>query len=100
MSARFEVLITQRAERDIHEIWEYIALDHEEAADQFIEELLVQVDKLEICPEALSLIDENEALGVDGYRHLIYKKYRTIFRIQENSVIIVRVIHGAKLLAL
>ena len=46
-----------------------------------------------------SLISENEYFGTD-YRHLIHKKYRIIYRLLENSVFILRIVHGAKLLEL
>jgi toxin ParE1/3/4 len=100
MSPHFDVLITERAQRDVNEIWEYISRDTPEAADRFMTELLEQVTKLETFPESMSLIKENDALGVDCYRQLLLKDYRTIFRIQEQTVVIIRVIHGAKLLSL
>jgi len=47
------------------------------------------------CP----IIAEAQELE-EKYRHLIYGNYRTIFRIEESKVIIMRVIHGARLLDL
>ena len=42
-----------------------------------------------------------EALDLNlPYRHLIYGEYRTIFRIVEQTVYILRVIHGSRLLDL
>ncbi|PIP43540.1 MAG: hypothetical protein COX17_06440 [Deltaproteobacteria bacterium CG23_combo_of_CG06-09_8_20_14_all_60_8] len=35
-----------------------------------------------------------------SYRHINHKKYRVIYKIDNNSVYIMRVIHGAKLLDL
>lgn len=48
-------------------------------------------------PERCALIAENEILGT-SYRHLLYGRYRTIFRIAGRTVVILRVIHGARLL--
>ena len=47
------------------------------------------------CP----VIPESRELGKE-YRHIIYGNYRTIFRIDGTRVIIMRVIHGARLLSL
>jgi toxin ParE1/3/4 len=42
-----------------------------------------------------------EALDIGGeYRHLIYENCRTIFRVEPSRVIILRVIHAARLLDL
>ena len=100
MPGKFEVFITKRAEEDVEEIWDYISQDSDTAADKFIGELLGQVTKLESQPKSFPLIEENEALGVDCYYHLVYKNYRTIYRVQGGDVYIVRVIHGSRLLSL
>jgi toxin ParE1/3/4 len=81
----------------VAEIWEYIAQDKPEAADAFILRLEEQISTLERFPERCPLAPENELLGV-GYRHLLYGNYRTIFKIVGSRVIILRVLHGARLL--
>jgi plasmid stabilization system protein ParE len=50
-------------------------------------------------PTRCEIIPEAEDVGIE-YRHLIFGQYRTIFRIVEKSVIVLRVIHGARLLDL
>jgi plasmid stabilization system protein ParE len=81
----------------VAEIWEYIAQDKPEAATAFVFCLEVQVNTLERFPERCPLVPENELLGAD-YRHLLYGNYRTIFKIVGSRVIILRVLHGARLL--
>lgn len=97
MAASYKVEITPIAERDVEEIWTYIATDNQESATAFILRLEEQIDALEQFPERCSLIPENELLGT-SYRHLLHGAYRTIFRISERNVYILRVIHGARLL--
>ena len=97
MITLFKVEITPSAEADIADIWDYIAQDSRENADSFIDRLLEQIETLEQFPERCPLIPENRILG-SAYRHLIFGHYRTIFRINGNRVIILRVIHGARLL--
>ena len=98
MPVKYSVQVTPAAERDVEEIWTYIADDSPENATAFILRLEEQIEALEQFPERCPLIPENELLGT-GYRHIIYGAYRTIFRITGKTVFIVRIIHGARLLA-
>jgi toxin ParE1/3/4 len=97
MPATYSVEITPAAERDVEEIWTYIAADSQENATAFILRLEEQIETLEQYPEHCPLIPENEQLGT-SYRHLLYGAYRTIFRIIGTSVVILRIIHGSRLL--
>jgi toxin ParE1/3/4 len=95
--AKFIVEITPSAEADIAEIWDYIAQDSPTNAEAFVLALGKQIASLEKLPERCSRIPENEILGT-SYRHLIHASYRTIFRIAGTRVVILRVVHGARLL--
>ena len=99
MAEKFHVEITPTAESDIEDIWSYIAEDSAENAASFILALEEQLLTLESFPAQCPLIAENEILGT-RYRHLIHGNYRTIFKIAGNLVIVLRVIHGARLLEL
>ncbi|MEA1965355.1 MAG: type II toxin-antitoxin system RelE/ParE family toxin [Candidatus Aerophobetes bacterium] len=96
---KHQVEITRIAESDIQEIFEYILRDNERAAVKWVEEIEQQIDTLENFPMRCPIIPEVQELG-GKYRHLIYGNYRTIFKIEEPKVIIMRVIHGARLLDL
>ena len=97
MPAKFIVEITPSAEADIAEIWDYIVQDSPANAEAFVLALEEQIAALEKSPERCSRIPENEILGT-SYRHLIHGSYRTIFRIAGSRVVILRVIHGARLM--
>ncbi len=79
------------------EIWEYIAQDKPDAAPAFVLRLEEQIRTLERFPERAPLVPENGLLGT-AYRHLLDGNYRTIFKIFGSRVIILRVLHGARLL--
>ena len=79
------------------EIWEQIAQDKPAAATAFILQMEEQISTLEDSPERCPLVPENELLGT-AYRHLLYGNYRTIFKVIGSRVIILRVLHGARLL--
>ncbi len=97
MAAKFRVRIARAAERDIEEIWDFIAHDSPEEADKFIRRLEEQIETLERFPERCPLIPENEILGTH-YRHLLHGNYRTVFRIARKTVYVLRIVHGARLL--
>ncbi len=67
------------------EIWTFIARDSVTKANRFIHRLERQLKTLRRLPERCPRIPENE-LSDKRYRHLLDGKYRTVFRISENSV--------------
>jgi toxin ParE1/3/4 len=95
----YNLLITRHAENDLAEIYDYIAADSPAGATAFVLQLEEKISTLATLPERASLIPENSLLGMD-YRHLIHGRYRIIFRVYGDSVIVLRVIHGNRLLDL
>lgn len=94
---RHKVEITRIAEADIKDIFDYISTDNKAAAIRLIDEIERQIETLETSPMRCAVIPESHEFG-EKYRHLIYGNYRTIFRIVGLRVILMRVIHGARLL--
>lgn len=97
MTEKFKVEITPIAESDVEEIWEYLSLDNNDAANSLILLLEEKIGTLETFPFRCSLVPENELLGTD-YRHLLIGNYRIIFKIVQFRVIIMRVLHAARML--
>jgi len=95
--ATFRVEVTAYAKADIAEIWEYIAQESPEKATVLILALEEEITSLQQVPERCPRIPENEILGT-SYRHLLRGPYRAIFRVTGSSVVVLRVIHGARLL--
>ncbi len=96
MKKIYEVRITKSAQNDIEEIWQYIALDNIKIATEFINKIERATFSLEGFPERNPLISEYEILKID-YRQLVYKNYRIIYRISENVVYVLRILHGYRL---
>lgn len=97
MARKFRVEITATAEADVAEIWEYIAQDNPDTASVFILRMENQIGALERFPERCPRLPESRLLG-ERYRHLLFGQYRAIFKIAGNRVIVMRVLHGARLL--
>jgi toxin ParE1/3/4 len=97
MPKKYRVEITRSAEIDIREIYLYVSKDNELSALNLVEELKNQIKTLETFPLRCAVIPESQELGIE-YRHLIYGNYRTIFKMVGSRVIIMRIVHGARLL--
>ena len=96
---KYRVEITAIAESDILEIFKYIFSDSKTEAIKWVEEIERQIESLEKFPLRCSIIPEAQELG-KTYRHMLYGNYRTVFKVEGAKVIIMRVIHGARLLNL
>lgn len=94
---RYRVEITAVAEGDIEEIFAFIAQDDPGAARRWVLEVERQISTLEQFPLRCPIIPEARDLG-RSYRHLVHGNYRTIFTLRGRVVVILRVIHGARLL--
>lgn len=99
MPKEFKIHLTFNAQNDLEHIFFYIASDTIHNARNFILQLEEKIYSLGTSPERCPLIPENIFLGTN-YRHLIHKDYRVIYKIDNNTVYILRVMHGAKLLEL
>jgi toxin ParE1/3/4 len=94
---RYEVNLTKHAQDDLERMYYYIADVNPNNAVEFVLQLEEKVYLLNTFSERHPLIPENEFFRTD-YRHLVYKKYRIIYHIIKDSVFILRIIHGSKIL--
>lgn len=97
MSKKYQAEVTKIAELDILQIRDHISKDNRSAAGKWVQEIKRQIDSLGKFPLRCPVIPESSELGKE-YRHLIYGNYRTLFNIIGSRVVIMRVIHGARLL--
>ena len=97
MTKKFHVDITACAERDVRAIRDFIARDKPRAADTWARSIVRQIRSLKTMPLRHEVIPEARDLGVE-YRHIISGNYRTLYRVEGDRVIVVRVIHAARLL--
>lgn len=81
-----------RAEEDIYEAWRYTALDNRAAADRFLDAIERRIDLLTRHPFSGS---PREDLA-PGIRHLVSGSYLILYRIEEDGVRIVRIMHGRR----
>jgi plasmid stabilization system protein ParE len=95
----YKVRITPVAEKDLAEIYQYIARDNPTAAAKFFKELRKKAQTLKWSPQRCAKIPEKIDVPYE-YRHLIVKRYRIIFCILKDTVWVMRIVHGARQLDL
>ena len=87
-----EVLVTPQAEADLQEIWLIIAVDNPTAADRLLRRISKKLDFLGEFPEMGSPRPELTASA----RILVEGNYVILYEPSGESVVIVRVLHGAR----
>lgn len=97
MTKKYRVEVTEPAANDILSARDYIAAGNPAAADRWFSDIEQLISRLETLPFAFEVIPEFEDIGVE-YRHKLFGKYRIIYHVDEDRIIVMRVIHGAQLL--
>lgn len=93
----FRVLLTLGAERDIEEIYDYIAEhDTQGNADYVLDKLMEVAESLAAFPERGSYPKELLALGIREYRQAHFKPYRLIYRVMGTRVIVYMIADGRR----
>lgn len=91
----FRVLVVEDAERDIDDIYAYIALhDSVGQADRVLDTLESLCNSLADLPERGNWPGELIDLGIRQYREVHYKPYRVIYQVLGDAVVIHCVIDG------
>ena len=94
---RFEVLLTEDAERDLDDIHGYIATyDSLENADRVLDRLLEVTEILSTNPERGSVTKELQSLGIQECRQSFFKPYRVIYRIADEQVVVYLIADGRR----
>ncbi|WP_342361631.1 type II toxin-antitoxin system RelE/ParE family toxin [Terrarubrum flagellatum] len=88
----FPVQFTKQAEDDLISIWRYIANESPQAADRVLDRINSRCQGLAAHPYSGPPREEIAA----GVRHLAIDGYLTLYRVRNEQVEILRVLHGAR----
>jgi len=93
----FEVFLVEDAERDIEDIYRYIA-EHDsiENAGRVVNALEQLCAKLAELPERGNVPKELRGLGITEYREVHHDPYRIIYRVFERRVVVYCVVDGRR----
>ena len=94
---RFDVLLTEHAERDLEQLHDYIA-EHDTPgnAARVLDRIEKALEGLSTFPERGSHPKELLALGIRDYRQIFFKPYRMIYRIMERRVYVYLIVDGRR----
>ena len=94
---RYEVLLTEGAERDLEAIYDYMAEFHCAAnANDVLDRLLKTVLSLEAFPQRGAYPKELIALGIREFRQTAFRPYRVIYRVAGRKVYIHLIADGRR----
>ncbi len=92
---RYRIEITEPAESNIEEAYDWIAADSEQAASRWIDGLLEQIETLSDMPDRCTVAPESEDHDV-VIRQLFYSRYRILFYVREPMVFILHIRHASR----
>lgn len=93
----FEVLLSEDAERDLEDIYRYVARrDTIDKANRLLVALEETCLGLSEFPERGNVPRELEPLGMTEFREVHYKPYRAIYRIVGRKVVVYCVLDGRR----
>ncbi len=93
---KLEVIWTKNAEYDLEEIIEYIKTDSIKAAKDIFFEIKEQSKSLSIFPVSRRVVPELQHIGILQYRELIYKRWRIIYKIENEKIYILIVVDSSR----
>ena len=94
----YEVSLTKDAERDLEDIYLYIAEhDSRASADHVLDRLVKATEALKTSPDRGSHVNELRSLGISEYRQIYSKPpYRLVYRVHMKQVVIYLVTDGRR----
>ncbi|RZV16079.1 type II toxin-antitoxin system RelE/ParE family toxin [Aliarcobacter butzleri] len=92
----FEVLWTKSAKDDLELLIEYIKLDSVSIAKEIFLGIKNECESLYYFPKRKRVVPELQQIGIFKYREIIYKRWRIIFKIENQKVYILLVVDSSR----
>ena len=93
---KFEVLWTKSAEYDLELIIQYLKLDSVSIAKEIFNDIKKECENLYYFPQRKRVVPELQQIGIFKYREIIYKRWRIIFKIENQKVYILLVVDSSR----
>lgn len=93
----YHVLLTEDAEVDLRELYEYLAhTDCIQSADRVLTRLMEVANSLLTGPERGAIARELRESGLNEYRQILFKPYRIIYRVQRHAIVVYLITDGRR----
>jgi toxin ParE1/3/4 len=94
---KYQIILTSEAERDIYDIYDYIAKkDTLQNAEYVLDNLESLILSLEDSPERGHYPSELSIQGIKEFKEVIFKPYRTIYEVIGSKVIVHLCVDGRR----
>jgi toxin ParE1/3/4 len=92
---KYQVRLLRIAEEDFGEIISFITADNPTAATALADKIEKNLELLSENPK-IGRVPREEELKNPGYRYLIVQNYLIFYSIEKKTVLVHRILHGAK----
>jgi len=92
---KYQVRLLSIAEEDFTEIISYIAADNQKAALNLADNIENNLKSLSQNPKLGRIPRESEIRKL-GYRYLIVQNYLIFYKVENKSILVYRILHGAR----
>ena len=92
---KYQVSLLSIAEEDLTEIISFIAADNQKAALNLADKIENSLKSLSLNPKLGRIPRESEIRKL-GYRYLIVQNYLIFYKVENKSILIHRILHGAR----
>ena len=92
---KYAVRLLRAAEDDLNDLVSYIAVENRTTAEMVATKIERNLARLSFYPR-LGKIPKDEELNCLGYRFLVVENYLIFYTIEERTILIHRIVHGAR----
>jgi len=92
---KYTTRLLSTAEQDFNEIIDYILGENVSAAISIADKIESNLQLLERNPQLGRIPNDEELLRL-GYRYLIVLEYLVFYKIEDTTIIVYRILHGAR----
>lgn len=89
------VRVLRRAQRDLQQIYEYVATEAPLRADRFIDGFLDAIESLDDLSDR-GATPRDAVLRRRGYRYLEHRQYLIFYKVLRRQVRVYRIVHGKR----
>lgn len=94
-TVKYQVRLLKVAEEDFTEIVTFIAADNPTAANAIADKIEKNLLLLSENPQ-LGRIPRDEEIRILGYRYIIVQNYIIFYTIEQKTILVHRILHGAR----
>ncbi|MCK6463168.1 type II toxin-antitoxin system RelE/ParE family toxin [bacterium] len=95
MPSKYEIHLLRIAEQDFYEIIDFISSDSQSSAEKVADSIENNLSHL-TAHHQLGRVPKEPELAGAGFRYLVVENYLIFYTIEEQTIFVHRIIHGAR----